>query len=272
MKSWALFALVSFSLGAQTPDCSLIPGWKQHGETRVFESETLFDYMDGNSEGYLIYGFAAMRGVTCKSGEDTYVIDISEMDTSDSAYGIYTANRDPAKPEERIGMAGQITARKAVFVKDRFYVEISAEPDKDHSAAMRQYFALLEKKIEGKTDLPESLKWFPPEQRTSLRLVPESVLGLRLLRRGYVGEYEFGKAFVVKEDSPEAAAGVLAKLRARFGEVQPVQIGDEAFHCSDRYLGRLTFFRKGTYLGGYGNVKEPDDPTLLARKLAEVLP
>ena len=39
---------------------------------------------------------------------------------------------------------------------------------------------------------------------------------MRLLKRGYVAQYEYGKAFLVKEASPEAAAGVLEKLRARF--------------------------------------------------------
>jgi hypothetical protein len=228
--------------------------------------------MNGNAEGYLIYGFTAMNGVTCKSGGDTFVIDVSEMRDPDSAYGIYTANRNPAKPEERIGMAGQITPRKGVFVKDRYYIEISADPDKDHSAAIRQFFAEMDKRIGGRTELPEALAWFPAEQRTSLRLVPESVLGLRLLKRGYVAEYGFGKAFVVKEDSPEAAAGVLSKLRARFGEAQPAPVGDEGFQVNDRYLGRLAFFRKGPYLGGYSNVNEPLHTVELASKLASALP
>ena len=48
--------------------------------------------------------------------------------------------------------------------------------------------------------------------------MPESVLGIRILKRGYVAQYDFGKAFVVPEDSPEAAAAVMQKLRARFTE------------------------------------------------------
>jgi hypothetical protein len=36
----------------------------------------------------------------------------------------------------------------------------------------------------------------------SIRLVPESVLGLRLLKSGYVAQYEAGKGFLVREASP----------------------------------------------------------------------
>ena len=72
--------------------------------------------------------------------------------------------------------------------------------------------------VEGSTEPPAALTWFPAEKRQSLRLVPESVLGIRLLKRGYMGQYEFGKAFVVSEESPESAAALLQKLRARFGD------------------------------------------------------
>ena len=46
-----------------------------------------------------------MQGVTCKSGENTLVIDISEMVDADAAYGIFSANRDPATPSRRSAWA-----------------------------------------------------------------------------------------------------------------------------------------------------------------------
>ena len=113
---------------------------------------------------------------------------------------------------------------------------------------------------------PAALAWFPADGQKSARLVPESVLGLRLLKRGYVAEYEFGKAFVVQESSPEAAAAVMDKLRARFGASgDPLQL-------TDRYLGRLCFIQKGPYIVGYANVAEGQDPSALATALAARVP
>ena len=40
---------------------------------------------------------------------------------------------------------------------------------------------------------------------------------------------------------------------------------------TDKYLGRLCFFRKGVYVGGYANVAEGQDPVALAKALAEKL-
>ena len=150
-----------------------------------------------------------------------------------------------ASRSTKIGAAGQIAPRRALFVKGKYYLEIAANPEGDHSAALREWTAALEKIVEGSVDPPAALSWFPKEKQQSLRLVPESVLGIRALKRGYLGQYEFGKAFVVLEDSPESAAAVMQKLKTRFADATPAQIGDEALQVTDRYLGRVCMFRKG---------------------------
>ena len=102
--------------------------------------------------------------------------------------------------------------------------------------------------------------------------MPESVLGIRILKRGYVAQYDFGKAFVVTEDSADSAAAVMQKLRERFGETAKAPIGDEAFQVTDKYLGRMCIVRKGRYLAGYGNVADGQDAVKLATVLAARLP
>jgi len=98
------------------------------------------------------------------------------------------------------------------------------------------------------------------------------LLGLRLLKRGYVAQYDTGKAFVVLEASPADAAGVMQKVRTRFGEVTALKLGDEAFTFQDKYLGRLCFFRRGRFIGGWANVAEGKDPVALSTALAAKLP
>ncbi len=262
-----LLLLMSPAL-AQKPSCSLVPGWTQAGPPRAYEADNLFEYMDGNAEGYLIYRFVRMNGVNCQSGADTIVFDVSEMADPESAYGMYTANRDPRRPFTKLGMGGQIGPRKAVFAKGKYYVEVSISSEKPET--LRAFATAIEKQISGRTDVPEMISWFPKEKLApeSVRLVPESVLGMRLLRRGYIAQYEAGKAFLVPEESPDSAAGVMKKLAARIGDVKPVSVGDEAFQANDKYLGRLCFFRKGRYLGGFANLPENGDAAGLAAKLA----
>jgi len=206
--------------------------------------------------------------VTCEKGGATFVIDLSEFVDADAAFGMFSANHDPKQPQTKIGAAGQIVPRKAIFVKGKYYLEIAAEPEGDHSPALREFTAALEKTIEGSTSRPAAMSWFPEEKRVSLRLVPESVLGIRILKRGYVGQYEFGKAFLVQEDSPDAAAALMQKVRARFTDTAAAKIADEAFVVNDRYLGKMCVFRKGPMIGGYANVADGSDAAALATALA----
>lgn len=267
-------ALLAISLAAfgQKPDCSLAPGWTQQGPARNFVADNLFEYMDGNAEGYLIYRFAKMDGVNCQSGDDTLIFDISEFADAESAYGMFSANRDPREPMTKIGTGGQIVPRRAIFVKDKHYVEVGIS--RDGADVLRAFCTAIEKKIQGSTGIPQQIGWFPQEKLVpeSTRLIPESVLGLRLLKRGYVAQYEYGKAFLVTEASPQAATEVMTKLRARFGEVKPAKVADEAFEVADKYLGRLCFFRKGQYLAGYSGIGEGQDPVALGAALAARIP
>jgi hypothetical protein len=150
-------------------------------------------------------------------------------------------------------------------------VEIAADPEGDYTATLNEWSSALEKAVPGSTDPPVALSWFPQGQET-LRLIPESVLGIRALQRGYMGQSPTGKAFVTIEVSPDAASSVMQKLRTRFGETGAARIGDEAFTATDKYLGRLCIFRKGRYVGGYGNVAEGQDPVALATALASRIP
>jgi hypothetical protein len=260
-------------LQAQVLDCKAVAGWQQQGSERSFTAENLFEYMDGNAEGYLIYQFIGMKGVTCKSGDDTIVIDISTMAGPEYAFGLFTSSRDQKQPIAPIGMGGQILPRRAMFAKGDYYVELAASPDKDHRAALRDFVSALEKSINGRSTPPDEISWFPRENLVpdSVRMVPESVLGLRLLKQGYVGQYDFGKAFLVPESSPESAAQVMSKLRERLASTAPVQISDEAFTGTDKYLDGLCVFRKGRYIGGFANLKPGRDVTAEAAHFASRL-
>jgi hypothetical protein len=267
-----MLMLASAARAAEVADCRLVPGWEQQGPRREFVADNLFEYMDGNAEGYLIYGFTRMEGVTCTSGGDSIIMDVSEMTDADAAYGIFAANRDPNQAVAPIGMGGQILPRRATFCKDKYYVELAANPEKDHTPALKAFVEEMEKRIVGRSTPPDALAWFPTEKLMSARLIPESVLGLRLLKRGYVAQYEAGKAFVVVEESAESAAAVMNKLRERIGQTTPTKIADEAFQANDRYLGGLCVFRKGRYLGGFANLPRPQDAASLATALVGRIP
>lgn len=258
------------------PDCSLAPGWTRQGEVRSYDTETLFDYMDGNSEGYFAYGFTVMKGVTCvNAAGDQLVIDVSELGDPDRAWGFFVTNRDQRAPVEPIASGGQVLPRKATFAKGRYYVEIAASPAKDHRESMRPFVEAMVPRVPGEAHVPQAVSFFPPEglDKESVRLVPESVLGLRALRTGFVGAYPVGRAFLAVEADEAAAKAAFAKVRERFPQAAAAaSLGDEGFTAQDQYLGGLVVFRKGARVAGVANVAAGQDGLPLAKALAARLP
>jgi hypothetical protein len=249
----ALSLLLGWAAAAVNIELQCPPGWEQEGEVRSFSADTLFEYMNGNAEGYLIYGFQGMAGVTCRREGVRVHIDVSEMDTPESAWGLYASNRDPAVGETALGAVGQVVDGRAIFTRDRFFAELAAEPSLP-ADALGELAVLLNGQLSGEAVLPAVLSWFPAEgiRRETLRMVPQSVLGISQLRRGFVAEYESGvRAVIVLEKSEAAARQVMEALRRRWeGESEPLDLGEEGIRARDRYLGSVWLFRKGAVVGG----------------------
>jgi hypothetical protein len=256
-------------------NCRFVPGWEQSGAKRQYSADNLFDYRDGAAEGYLIYSFARMQGLDCQSGSTTLAIDVSDMTDPDSAYGMFSANRDPREPIAKFGMGGQLLPQSLLFAKGKYFVEIietDGNPNSNQAEVLKAFAAKMEPLLEGRDTPPEALEWFPAENQVSVRLVPESVLGLRILKRGYVAQYNQGQAFVVLEESAQAAAETISKLRARFDGATGVPVGEEAFQAKAQYLDSVCVFRKGRYIAGYANMPELEAAASQAAKLAARLP
>ena len=109
---------------------------------------------------------------------------MSELGDPVRAWGFFVTNRDARSPREAIGSGGQVLPRKATFAKGRYYVEIAASPDKDHRGALRAFVEAMLPRVPGEAHVPAAVAHFPTDglDTESVRLVPESVLGLRVLK------------------------------------------------------------------------------------------
>lgn len=268
--------LVTSAVHAQAYlDCHFVPGWEQSGPKRQYTPDNLFDYKDGAAEGYLIFSFTQMQGIDCRSGAITLSIDVSDMTDADSAYGMFATNRDPQQPIIKIAMGAQLLPQSLLFAKGKYFVEIvetDGSADTNQSAALQAFAAKIEPLLKGRNTPPETLAWFPTENQLSAHLVPESVLGLKILKRGYVAKYNQGQAFIVIEATPESAAEVMRKLHERFDPATAAVIADEAFQLKAPYLDGICIFRKGRIIAGYANLPDAQAAATQAITLAARIP
>lgn len=123
-------------------------GWKPQEEAKFFTKETLFDLMDGQSDAFFVYGFqkAAVQRFTSPGGV-TMNVSVFQVDESESAYGLFTVNREQ-QPQAVGNDSSTLPGRRLSFWQDRYFVQITAlkpVPEADLLAAGQAISALLPK-------------------------------------------------------------------------------------------------------------------------------
>ncbi len=123
-------------------------GWKAEGEAQSFNKETLFELMNGQSDAFFVYGFeqAAVQRFTNEAGIHL-VVSVFRVDTSESAYGLFSVNRDSQSAE--VGNDGSTSpGRRLSYWQERYFVQMTAlkpVPEGDLLAVGRAISAKLPK-------------------------------------------------------------------------------------------------------------------------------
>ena len=162
------------------------------------------------------------------------------------AYGIFSANATRACPRTRSGWRDRSQPRRACSSRASSTSKSPPIPrattpprcGRGRRSGRRRH---------RQHGFVRPLAWFPAEEPA----VATPGAGKRprhpCLKRGYVAQYDFGKAFVAYEASPDSATAIMQKLRTRFGQVTAASLADEAFAATDTVSRPPVFFRKGRY-------------------------
>jgi len=114
------------ALQAALPD--QVAGWKAESNDRLFDDETIFDYIDGAGEVYRAYNMrkCLSRRYTTPKGP-AIVLDIFDMRSSEDAFGVFTHDQD-GEPVD-VEQGGLYRSGWLSFWKDRFFVSIYMEKE-----------------------------------------------------------------------------------------------------------------------------------------------
>jgi hypothetical protein len=137
-----LLAAVMPSVSGETMDrinatlASLLPqevqGWKAAGPDRVFDSQTIFDYLDGGGEVYRSYNFRLLLSRRYeKPGQPAIIADAFDMGTAGDAYGVFTHDLE-GEPAD-IGQGAVYKAGLLSFWKGRFFISLYAEAETEET-------------------------------------------------------------------------------------------------------------------------------------------
>jgi hypothetical protein len=107
-----------------------IGGWTAETRDRIYDSTTIFGYINGGAEVYKAYNMRSCfsRRYIVANGP-AIILDIFDMGSSQDAFGVFTHDTDGKEID--IGQDGRLRPGWLSFWKDRFFVSIYAQDDTD---------------------------------------------------------------------------------------------------------------------------------------------
>jgi len=208
------------------------------GDHQLFEGEDLFIYIDGGAEIYLEYGFSRVIVQDYKNDAGSRLsLEIFEMGSSDSAYGMFTFKKGPRGETIGLGDEGQLDDYYLNFCKGRYLVTITsldqAETAGEHVLAIGR---TVESRIKERAArpglvgllpaeglLPLSVKYFrgPLGVSNSIPLLAKPAAGIK---DGVRADYGSGLTICVfRYPDKDLAQRRLAELKAGFSADRPVK-------------------------------------------------
>ena len=209
------------------PAAGAVKGWKVSEVVKTYNTQSLFDLVDGQSESYFAYGFKQVQVQRyADEGGGRLNMEVWEVNDPASAFGLFSAYQ--TGQTAGIGVdSGLEKGRRLIFWQNRYYVVINAEqdtPDADLLAFGRTAADGLPKEGERPTlvmRLPQQglenngVLYFHEEisVQNDVWLGGSNVLGLSQKTNGVLGRYTLAgaKAVLILVEYPEAGEATAAQ-------------------------------------------------------------
>jgi Family of unknown function (DUF6599) len=110
-----------------------VAGWRAVDDGEVYDTDSIFSYIDGQAEVYLAYGMVRClaRRYAGPTGEPDIVLDLYELASSADAFGVFTHDRDGDDVE--IGQSGLYRHGWLSFWKGHWFGSVYAEGESEAS-------------------------------------------------------------------------------------------------------------------------------------------
>jgi hypothetical protein len=138
-------------------------GWTAKDRVEQYDRETIFDYIDGAGEVYLLYGYrkALVKRYSKPNGQGI-ILEIFDMGSSADAYGIFSHSHE--RNDSLVGQGSDFHGSLLCFWKNRYYVCISAEKeDAETNEAILQLAQTIDRNIGPNGETPALLIYLPDD-------------------------------------------------------------------------------------------------------------
>jgi len=249
------------SLQALLPKAGEISELEVLSEAVFYVPQNLWDYMDGQADVYLDYGFSLLVAREYGGADGSVItLEIYRMASPRHAFGIYAAERNPEDTPVKIGVQGYLGDNVLGFWKGPYYAKlICFRMSPVTKALLEKAGSVVANKIQGNCSVPELFSAFPEEFRVkrSERFIPRNFLGHPFLKNGYRVDYEKGgksyQVFLLQEDSQEEAEDIFRRYQDFLqSQHEKITRAKKGHHQVALVHGEksIALFQYGPFMGG----------------------
>jgi hypothetical protein len=246
-------------------------GWVIDGKVTLYDKDSLFDRINGESELYFPYGFEKLAYARYESRKDRSIAldaDVYAMGSLLDAFGMFANYRRRDSTAAIIGAEGTISSSQMLFYQDRYLVRLQVTGatiiGQDVLLACGKAIA---QNLPQSTARPKELDAFlvPAVVKKSERYIASSLLGYEFFRRGLIADAILGtdeaQVFLVLEKSPDAARAAFdqyqAYLKTGGSSVRVTESsGRMSLEANDPLYGTVVVQQTGRFLAGAVRVKD----------------
>jgi len=258
------------------PTCSA-KLWQMRGPVRKYSPKNLYEYIDGNADLFLSYGFAdaavgdyapdtgeglpagRLEGLPAGQLAGWISVDVYNMETPIQAFGIFGAEKPPDVKPASLATQSYESDGLIAFWKGRYYVKVSLVEGKDMAAA-KALAQAAGKSIPAPAAMPAELQRLPAENRIagSERYVRTGALGHAFLRQTLSAQYKLGDSVATLYTSDLRARGPAAAASRKLGlfyrragasmASAPPGLPRGAFALRDEFYGEMVVATSGKFM------------------------
>ena len=240
-----------------------VTGWKQSGDIQTYIPPTLYEYINGAADLYLMYDFEELKVAEyLNERKASVIVDVYRHKTSTHAFGIYSQERLPNANFIDVGAQGYIENNVFNFLTGPYYVKMSSYNTGSEDREVLLAFAQkVSENLGKKGTLPSILTTFPAEGKVenSEKFVAKDFLGYSFLYSTFTADYEFSdkkfKLFIMEGSDKNECKTMIQKYLRQTGN--PEKNVTEGRHLiQGPHHGEIELHWKGRHLWGILNIND----------------
>ena len=253
-----------------------IRGWKLNRDNVVYNSDNLWELIDGAAELYLAYDFQDLHLATYSGRKGREVrVELYRHSTPEDTYGIYTAERMPDYSLIEMGVQGYTSPGILHFFTGHYCIKVLSAGSADVDEATLKVIAGRVSSGLGQTgSWPEEVGLFPETGKVAMSdaYFASNFMGYSFLQSAFTARYDAAGEFTlfIMHGKAGEAKNMLDKYLGQFKEDKTEQL-ENITVVQDPFNGKVYLFPCGDYLVGAMNAANEKAALEHLRTMAEAI-